>query len=83
MPAAGAVRMAEVILKDEKAVISCCACCDNEYRVGGYFVGVPVMLGKNGVEKIIELDLNETEKAQFEKSLAHVKQLATKVDQLL
>jgi len=82
-PAAGAIRMAEVILKDEKAVISCCAYCDNEYGVGGYFVGVPAMLGKEGVEKIIELDLNETEQAQFEKSLAHVKQLATKVDQLL
>jgi malate dehydrogenase len=82
-PAAGAVRMAEVILKDEKAVISCCAYCDNEYGVGGYFVGVPAMLGKNGVEKVIELNLNETEKAQFEESLAHVKQLATKVDQLL
>ncbi len=82
-PAAGAVRMAEVILKDEKAVISCCAYCDNEYGVGGYFVGVPAMLGKDGVEKIIELNLNEKEKAQFEKSLAHVKQLVTKVDQLL
>ena len=82
-PAAGAVRMAEVILKDEKAVISCCAYCDNEYSAGGYFVGVPAMLGKNGVEKIIELNLNETEQEQFEKSLAHVKQLATKVDQLL
>lgn len=82
-PAAGAVRMAEVILKDEKAIISCCAYCDNEYSAGGYFVGVPAMLGKNGVEKIIELNLNETEQEQFEKSLAHVKQLATKVDQLL
>ena len=82
-PAAGAVRMAEVILKDEKAVISCCAYCDNEYGAGGYFVGVPAMLGKKGVEKIIELNLNETEQKQFEKSLAHVKQLATKVDQLL
>jgi malate dehydrogenase len=82
-PAAGAVRMAEVILKDEKAVISCCAYCDSEYSAGGYFVGVPAMLGKNGVEKIFELNLNETEKAQFEKSLAHVKQLAIKVDQLL
>ena len=82
-PAAGAVRMAEAISKDEKAVISCCAYCDNEYGVGGYFVGVPAMLGKDGVEKIVELNLNETEKAQFEKSLAHVKQLAVKVDQLL
>ena len=82
-PAAGAVRMAEVILKDEKAIISCCAYCDNEYSAGGYFVGVPAVLGKKGVGKIIELNLNETEQKQFEKSLAHVKQLATKVDQLL
>jgi malate dehydrogenase len=82
-PAAGAVKMAEAILKDEKSVISCCAYCDNEYGVGGYFVGVPAILGKDGVEKIVELNLNKTEQGQFEKSLAHVKQLATKVDQLL
>jgi malate dehydrogenase len=82
-PAAGAVKMAEAILKDKKAVMSCCAYCDSEYDAGGYFVGVPVVLGKNGVEKIIELNLNQSEKAQFEKSLAHVKQLAAKVDKLL
>jgi len=82
-PAAGAVKMAEAVLKDKKAVISCCAYCDSEYGVGGYFVGVPAVLGKDGVEKIVELDLNETEQAQFEKSLAHVKQLAVKVDELL
>ena len=82
-PAAGVVKMAEAILKDKKTVMSCCAYCDSEYEAGGHFVGVPVILGKNGVEKIIELDLNESEKAQFEKSLAHVKQLAEKVDNLL
>ena len=82
-PAAGAVNMAEAILKDKKTVISCCAYCDDEYDVGGYFVGVPAVLGKKGVEKIIELDLNEAEKAQFEKSLAHVKQLIEKVDKFL
>ena len=82
-PAAGAVKMAEAILTDKKAMMSCCAYCDSEYDAGGYFVGVPVVLGKNGVEKIIELDLNESEKAQFERSLAHVKQLAAKVDKLL
>ena len=49
----------------------------------GYFVGVPAILGKGGVEKIIELNLNETEQAQFEQSLRHVKQLAAKVDELL
>jgi len=82
-PAAGTVKMAEAILKDKKMVISCCAYCDSEYDVGGYFVGVPVVLGKNGVEKIIELDLNAAELAEFQKSLAYVKHLAAKVDRLL
>jgi len=82
-PAAGTVKMAEAILKDKKAVLSCCAYCDSEYDVGGYFVGVPAELGRNGIEKIIELDLNESEQVQFQKSLAHVKQLVTKVDELL
>jgi malate dehydrogenase len=82
-PAAGAVKMAEAILKDKKTILSCCAYCDREYSVGGYFVGVPVILGKNGVEKVIELDLTESERAQFESSLAHVKELVTKVDEFL
>ena len=82
-PAAGAVKMAEAILKDKKAVLSCCAYCDNEYNAGGYFVGVPVILGKNGVEKIIQLDLSESELTQFQKSLDHVKNLAEQVDKLL
>jgi len=82
-PAAGTVKMAEAILKDKKSVICCCAYCDSEYGVGGYFVGVPVVLGKDGVEKIIELDLNQSEQVLFEKSLAHVKQLTTNVDKLL
>jgi len=82
-PAAGTVKMAEAILKDKKTVMSCCAYCDRQYGVGGYFVGVPAVLGKNGVEKIIELDLNQSEQAGFKKSLAHVKQLAAKVDKLL
>lgn len=82
-PAAGAVKMADAILTDKKAVISCCAFCDNEYNAGGYYVGVPAVLGKEGVEKIIELDLNDSELAQFKKSLDHVKQLAEQVDKLL
>jgi malate dehydrogenase len=82
-PAAGTVKMAEAILKDKKTVLSCCAYCDSEYDAGGYFVGVPAVIGRDGVEKIIELDLNETERGQFEKSLAHVKQLAAKVDAIL
>jgi malate dehydrogenase len=82
-PAAGAVKMAEAILKDKKTVLSCCAYCDSEYNVGGYFVGVPVILGKNGVEKVVELDLTDSERAQFESSLAHVKQLVAEVDKFL
>jgi len=82
-PAAGAAQMAEAILKDRKTVLSCCAYCDSEYDAGGYFVGVPVVLGRNGVEKVIELDLDQTELALFRESLDHVKQLAAKVDELL
>ncbi|MFC1781175.1 malate dehydrogenase [Planctomycetota bacterium] len=82
-PAAGAVKMAEAILKDKKTIISCCAYCDSEYQVGGYFVGVPAVLGKDGVEKVIELKLNQPEQTQFKESLAHVKQLSKKVEQLL
>ena len=82
-PAAGTVEMAEAILKDKKTLLSCCAYCGREYGVGGCFVGVPTVLGKNGVEKIIELKLNESEQTQFEKSLAHVKELTVEVDKLL
>jgi malate dehydrogenase len=82
-PAAGAVKMAEAILKDKKTEIPCCAYCDTEYNAGGFFVGVPAILGRNGVEKVIELDLNQQENEEFKKSLAHVKQLAEQVDRLL
>jgi len=82
-PAAGAVKMAEAILKDKKTVLSCSAYCRSEYKAGGYFVGVPAVLGKNGVEKIIELHLSDSEQVQFEKSLAHVKQLVEKANKLL
>ncbi len=82
-PAAGVVKMAEAILTDASAIIPCCAFCSKEYNAGGYFVGVPVVLGKDGVEKIIGLKLNTDEQAQFNASLEHVKQLTAKVDKLL
>jgi len=82
-PAAGTIRMADAILKDKKIISCCCAYCKSEYNVGGYFVGVPAILGKAGVEKIIELELNEDERSLFKKSLDHVKELAAKVDKLL
>lgn len=82
-PAAGAVKMAEAILKDKKSVSACCAWCDKEYAAGGCFVGVPAILGAGGVEKIIELELNSQEKSDFEKSLGHVKELVAKIEGLL
>ena len=82
-PAAGVVKMAEAIINDSKSIIPCCAYCDNEYNVGGSFVGVPVILGKSGVENIVELKLNNEERAEFGKSVTHVKELVAKVDTLL
>jgi malate dehydrogenase len=81
-PAAGAVKMAESILRDRKNVFSCCAYCDEQYGVGGCFVGVPAVLGGMGVERIIELDLDTSERAQFEASLRHVRELVAKVKSL-
>jgi malate dehydrogenase len=82
-PAAGVVKMAEAIVRDSKSIIPCCAYCKNEYNAGGYFVGVPVILGKDGVEKVVELKLNPDERAEFDKSLEHVRQLSAQVDRLL
>lgn len=82
-PAAGAVKMAEAILRDMKNVMSCCAYCDGRYGVDGLYVGVPAVLGADGVEKVLELELNTSEKAAFEQSVAHVKELVSKVDKCL
>ncbi|MHC4215566.1 MAG: malate dehydrogenase [Planctomycetota bacterium] len=81
-PGAGAVKMAEAILKDRKMIICCCVYCQSEYNVGGYYVGVPCIVGKDGA-KAIELSLNQAESELFEQSLSHVKQLVSKVDSLL
>jgi malate dehydrogenase len=82
-PAAGVVKMAEAIITDSHETMPCCVYCQKEYNVGGYFVGVPVVLGKEGVERVVELKLNTDERAEFNRSLEHVKELAAKVDKLL
>ena len=82
-PAAGVVKMAEAIITDSHETMPCCVYCQKEYNVGGYFVGVPVVLGKEGVERVVELKLNAYERAEFDKSVGHVKELAAKVDKLL
>ena len=74
-PSAACVQMAESILKDQKRILPCAAYCDKEYDVGGYYVGVPVMLGTGGVEKVIEIQLTAEEKAAFDKSVDAVKEL--------
>ncbi len=74
-PAAATVQMAEAIIKDKKRILPCAAYCKEEYGVGGYFVGVPCMLGNGGVEKVIELDLTDDERKMFQASVEHVKEL--------
>jgi malate dehydrogenase len=74
-PAAATIAMAESIIKDKKRILPCAAYCEKEYGVGGFFVGVPCILGTNGVEKIIEIELDETEKKMLQTSVDHVKEL--------
>jgi malate dehydrogenase len=74
-PSAATIAMAESIIRDKKRVLACAVHCDKEYGVGGFFVGVPCILGKKGVEKIIEIDLDEREREMFDGSVKHVKEL--------
>jgi malate dehydrogenase len=74
-PAAATTQMVEAIVRDKKRLLPCAAYCDKEYGVGGYYVGVPVILGAGGVERIIELELSAQERADFQKSVNAVKEL--------
>ncbi|MCH2134256.1 MAG: malate dehydrogenase [Phycisphaerales bacterium] len=74
-PASGSIQMAEAIIKDKKRILPCAAYCDAEYGVGGYFVGVPCILGKDGMEQVIEIDLSNEEKTLMDESVSHVKDL--------
>ena len=82
-PAASGVEMAKSYLRDEKKVLPCAAYLNGEYGVKNIYAGVPVIIGKGGVEKINEVDLDEKEKAQFMNSVDSVKKLwqaASKID---
>jgi malate dehydrogenase len=81
-PAAAVTQMVEAIVRDKKRLIPCAAYCDREYGVGGYFVGVPVVLGAGGVERVVELQLTSQEKADFQKSVDAVKELAAAMAKL-
>ena len=74
-PAASGVQMAEAYLKDEKKLLPCAVHLNGEYGVKNIFAGVPVIIGKSGVEKIEEISLDEKEKIQFMHSIDAVKKL--------
>jgi malate dehydrogenase len=78
-PAASAIAMAESFLKDKKRILPCAAKLNGQYGVKGLYIGVPVVIGAKGVEKIVEIQLNKEEQAMFDKSVAAVKELCEAV----
>jgi len=82
-PASSAIAMAESYLKDKKRVLPCAAYLNGEYGVKGLYVGVPVIIGKKGVEKILELKLTASEKKQFNNSVKSVKSLTDLASKLV
>ena len=75
--------MAESFLKDRKMILPCAAHLNGEYGINNLYVGVPVVIGKNGVEKIIELKLTPNEKKEFKKSITAVRKLTNLAEKLL
>jgi len=72
-PAQSAVEMVESFVKDKKRVIPCASLCEGEFDIDGYFIGVPTVIGSDGVEKILTFELNEEEKNALDKTLSEVK----------
>lgn len=78
-PAVSAIEMVESYLKDKKKVLACAAMLEGEYGVQGYYVGVPVVIGAEGVERVLEVKLTEDEKKLFMESVDHVKKLVDSI----
>lgn len=78
-PAASAIQMAESYLKDQRRLLPCAAHLSGQYGVNGLYVGVPVIIGAGGVEKVVEIELGADEKAMFDKSVAAVQSLCDAV----
>lgn len=72
-PAQSAIEMAESYLRDKKRIIPCASLCEGEFGINGYFIGVPSMIGRNGVEKILEFELHDDEKSALDDTLEAVK----------
>ena len=81
-PATAAIEMAEAYIKDQKRVLPCAAFLNGQYGVKGMYVGVPVIIGSRGVERIVEISLSKTEMSQFQKSASAVKNLVALVRKL-
>ena len=81
-PATAAIEMAEAYLKDQKRVLPCAAFLTGQYGVKGMYVGVPVVIGSRGVEKVVEISLSKTEMSQFQNSVGAVKTLVALVRKL-
>jgi len=81
-PGSAAAQMVEAIVKDQRRVLPVCMQLDGEYGIKNCYLGVPVILGKNGVEQVLELDLNAEEKALLETSRQHVKEVMDVLDKL-
>ncbi|MCT4645782.1 MAG: malate dehydrogenase [Carboxylicivirga sp.] len=79
-PGSAAAQMVEAIVKDQKRVFPVCMKLDGEYGINDCYLGVPVILGKNGIEKVIELQLNDDEKALLETSRKHVLEVMSVLD---
>ena len=71
-PAQSAIEMAESYIKDKKRVIPCASLCEGEFGINGYFIGVPTVIGSNGVEKILEFKLTDNEKSELNQTLKAV-----------
>ncbi len=82
-PAAATAQMVEAVIRDKRRVLPCAAYCDKEYGVGGYYVGVPVVLGHGGVQRVLEIDLSPAERADFQKSVDAVKGLVKTMTELM
>jgi malate dehydrogenase len=81
-PGAAAAQMVEAIVRDQKRIFPCCAWLTGEYGLNDIYLGVPVVLGKNGIEKIIELDLNDEEKASVKGSAEAVREVMSVLDNM-
>ena len=79
-PAISALEMAEAIIKDKKRVLACACLLEGEYGVNGLYVGVPCVLGAGGVERVIEVQLDEDERKLFDASVAHVQRLVDEIE---